>query len=95
MPWDQALDIVLKNNRLGKTLEGNVLRIAKVETLTAEQESVTKLAAARQDAAPLVTVFQPVNYAKAATLATLLKSWAGGGALTTAARFWWTNARTP
>jgi type IV pilus assembly protein PilQ len=71
----------LKNNRLGKTLEGNVLRIAKVETLTAEQESVTKLAAARQDAAPLVTVFQPVNYAKAATLATLLKSWAGGGAL--------------
>jgi type IV pilus assembly protein PilQ len=81
VPWDQALDIVLKNNRLGKTLEGNVLRIAKVETLTAEQESVTKLAAARQDAAPLVSVFQPVNYAKAATIATLLKSWAGGGAL--------------
>jgi len=81
VPWDQALDIVLKNNRLGKTLEGNVLRIAKVETLTAEQESVTKLAAARQDAAPLVSVFQPINYAKAMTIATLLKSWAGGGAL--------------
>ena len=81
VPWDQALDIVLKNNRLGKTLEGNVLRIAKVETLTAEQESVMKLAAARQDAAPLVSVFQPINYAKAAAIATLLKSWAGGGAL--------------
>jgi type IV pilus assembly protein PilQ len=81
VPWDQALDIVLKNNRLGKVLEGNVLRIAKVETLTAEQESAMKLAAARQDAAPLVTVFQPLNYAKAATIATLLKSWAGGGAL--------------
>jgi type IV pilus assembly protein PilQ len=81
VPWDQALDIVLKNSRLGKTLEGNVLRIAKVETLTAEQEAATKLAAARQDAAPLVSVFQPVNYAKASTIAILLKSWAGGGAL--------------
>jgi type IV pilus secretin PilQ/predicted competence protein len=81
VPWDQALDIVLKNNRLGKTLEGNVLRIAKVETLTAEQEEAAKLAAARQNAAPLVTIFQPLNYAKAGVVATLLKSWAGGGAL--------------
>lgn len=82
VPWDQALDIVLKNNRLGKTLEGNVLRIARVETLTAEQESTTKLAAAREAAQPLVTVFRPINYAKAATISTMLKSWVGGGALT-------------
>ena len=38
-----GLDIVLKNNRLGKVLEGNVLRIARIETLTAEQEGQTKL----------------------------------------------------
>jgi type IV pilus assembly protein PilQ len=81
VPWDQALDIVLKNNRLGKVMEGNVLRIARVETLTAEQEGQTKLAAARLDAAPLVTVFRPINYAKAQDIATLLKTWAGGGAL--------------
>jgi type IV pilus assembly protein PilQ len=81
VPWDQALDIVLKNNRLGKTLEGNVLRIARIETITAEQEAATKLAAAREDSLPLVTVFRPVNYAKGATIATMLKSWAGGGAL--------------
>ena len=81
VPWDQALDIVLKNNRLGKVLEGNVLRIAKMETLTAEQEGQTKLAAARMDAAPLVTLFRPINYAKAQDIATLLKTWAGGGAL--------------
>ena len=81
VPWDQALDIVLKNNRLGKVLEGNVLRIAKMETLTAEQEGQTKLAAARMDAAPLVTVFRPINYAKATDIAALLKTWAGGGAL--------------
>jgi len=81
VPWDQALDIVLKNNRLDKTLEGNVLRIAKLETLAAEQEEIKKLADARVEAQPLVTVFRPVNYAKAATIATMLKSWVGGGAL--------------
>jgi len=82
VPWDQALDIVLKNNGLGKTLEGNVLRIAKVETLTAEQEAARKLAEASLEAAPLVTVFRPVNYAKATTVAALLTKWTGGGALT-------------
>jgi len=81
VPWDQALDIVLKNSRLGKALEGNVLRISRVETLTAEQEATTKLVAAREEAQPLVTVFRPVNYAKASTIATMLKSWVGGGAL--------------
>ena len=81
VPWDQALDIVLKNNRLGRVLEGNVLRIAKVETLTSEQEGQTKLAAARMDAAPLVTVFRPLNYSKASEIAAILKTWAGGGAL--------------
>ncbi|MGE5326888.1 MAG: type IV pilus secretin PilQ, partial [Deltaproteobacteria bacterium] len=81
VPWDQALDIVLKNNQLGKTLEGNVLRIARLSTLTAEQADAAKLVAAREDAQPLVTKFMPVNYAKASTLASLLKSWVGGGAL--------------
>jgi type IV pilus assembly protein PilQ len=81
VPWDQALDIVLANNRLGKTLVGNVLRIARLETLTAEQEAEVKLAQAREEAQPLVTVFRPVNYAKASTIATMLKAWPGGGAL--------------
>lgn len=82
VPWDQALDIVLKNNHLDKALEGNVLRIARLETLAAEQESIKKLAEAREEAQPLVTVFRPVNYAKATAIATMLKSWVGGGALT-------------
>ena len=70
VPWDQALEIVLKDNGLGKVLEGNVLRIARRETLDAEKRD----AAARLEAAPLVTVFRPVNYAKASTIAaTLIK----------------------
>ena len=72
VPWDQALDIVLKDNGLGKVLERNVLRIARLETLMAEGETANKMAAARLDAAPLVTVFRPVNYAKASIIALLL-----------------------
>ncbi len=82
VPWDQALDIVLKDNDLGKVLEGNVLRIAKTSTLTSEQEAATKLVDARINAAPLVTIFRPINYASAVQLQTILKQWTGGGALT-------------
>ena len=39
VPWDQALDIVLKNNDLARELEGNVLRIATVETLKHEADA--------------------------------------------------------
>jgi type IV pilus assembly protein PilQ len=39
VPWDQALDIVLKNNDLARQLDGNVLRIATVETLRREADS--------------------------------------------------------
>lgn len=81
VPWDQALDIVLKNSQLGKTLEGNVLRISKIETLTAQQEAAQKLIQAHEDAQPLVTKFISVNYSNAKSIQTLLKGWVGGGAL--------------
>ena len=42
VPWDQALEIVLKDNGLGKVLEGNVLRIARLDTLMAEQETANR-----------------------------------------------------
>ena len=77
VPWDQALDIVLKNNGLGKILEGNVLRIAKLDTLVAEQETERKLARERLEAAPLVTIFRPVNYAKATDIKDMLNTWSG------------------
>ncbi|MGH9453856.1 MAG: type IV pilus secretin PilQ, partial [Terriglobia bacterium] len=65
VPWDEALEIVLKNNALGKQLEGNVLRIAKVSTLTAEEENNTKLQEAQQLSAPLIQVYRPLRYASA------------------------------
>jgi len=79
VPWDQALDIVLKDNGLGKVLEGNVLRIARLDTLVAEQEAANKMAAEKLAAAPLVTIFRPVNYATASDIANLLNTWSRGG----------------
>jgi hypothetical protein len=37
IPWDQALDIILRQNNMGKTLEGNVLRVAPLRVLSREQ----------------------------------------------------------
>jgi len=81
VPWDQALDIVLRDNGLTRVLEGNVLRIAKSDTLAAEQEAAARVNDARINSEPLVTVFRRLNYANAKTTAALLKSWVGGGAL--------------
>src|SRR6516165_5208211 len=65
VPWDQALDIVLRDNGLSKVLEGNVLRIAKVQTLAGEHEAAARLVDAQVDAAPLVTVLDRLHYAQA------------------------------
>ncbi len=73
VPWDQALDIVLKNNDLDKQLEGNVLRIATKETLRKEAEQNRDLAKAQAEAADVVTTTRQLSYAKATTLAVTLK----------------------
>jgi len=72
VPWDQALDIVLHNNQLDDALVGNVLRIASIDTLKKEQDSVSDLSAAQRENQPQITDLRPVNYAKAADLASKL-----------------------
>ena len=67
VPWDQALDIVLKNNDLDKQLDGNVLRIATKETLKKEAEQNRDLAKAQAEAADVVTTTRVLSYAKART----------------------------
>ena len=73
VPWDQALDIVLKNNDLDKQLEGNVLRIATKETLRREADENRDLAKAQAEAADVVTTTRVLSYAKATDMATTLK----------------------
>lgn len=73
VPWDQALDIVLRNNNLDKQLEGNVLRIATRDTLKKEAEVRRDLAKAQAEAVDQVTHTRVLSYAKAATLKDTLK----------------------
>jgi type IV pilus assembly protein PilQ len=65
VPWDQALDIVLKNNDLARELEGNVLRIATVETLRKEAEARRAQVDAEALAVDKVSVTRFLSYAKA------------------------------
>ncbi len=73
VPWDQALDVVLRNHSMGRHLDGNVLRIANLSTLQAEQEQRQRLAQARVAAADLQTRTRVPSYAKAAELSLILK----------------------
>ena len=63
VPWDQALDIVLKNNELSRQLEGNVLRIATVDTMRREAESRRAEQEAEALAVDKVSVTRFLSYA--------------------------------
>jgi type IV pilus secretin PilQ/predicted competence protein len=73
VPWDQALDIVLKNNDLDKQLDGNVLRLATKETLRKEADENRDLAKAVAESAEVVTTTRVLSYAKATGMVTTLK----------------------
>ncbi|MGA7893034.1 MAG: AMIN domain-containing protein [Candidatus Sulfotelmatobacter sp.] len=65
VPWDQALDIVLKNNDLARELEGNVLRIATVETLKKEADGRRAQVEAEAMAVEKVSITRFLSYAHA------------------------------
>jgi type IV pilus assembly protein PilQ len=73
VPWDQALDIVLKNNGLDRELEGNVLRIATVQTLRTEAENHRAEIEARALAVDKVTVTRFLSYAHAKDVVPTIK----------------------
>ena len=64
VPWDQALDIVLKNNDLARELEGNVLRIATVDTLKKEADARRAQIESEALAVEKVSVTRFLSYAK-------------------------------
>ncbi len=65
VPWDQGLDIVLRNNGLSQEIEGNVLRIATQDTLKREADQRRDLLKAQSDAIETVTATRVLSYAKA------------------------------
>jgi type IV pilus assembly protein PilQ len=78
VPWDQALEEVLKINNLDYELDGNVMRIAPTDTLRREAQERQQLAAAKALSIPLRTVYQRLSYANAQQVATLLKTGQSG-----------------
>ena len=65
VPWNVALDAILKANRLGIEVNGNILRVATTEVLAKEAETQKIINDSRLDASPLVTEFIRLNYARA------------------------------
>ncbi|MEP6818869.1 MAG: type IV pilus secretin PilQ [bacterium] len=65
VPWNIALDAVLKANRLGVEVNGNILRVATNDVLAKESETQKIINDSRLDASPLVTEFIRLNYARA------------------------------
>ena len=74
VPWDQALDIILKSKGLGIRQSGNVMMVAPQAELAARERLELESAKQVGELAPLRTEFLQINYAKASDLATLIKS---------------------
>jgi type IV pilus secretin PilQ/predicted competence protein len=76
VPWDQALESILKINNLGYEVEGNVMRIAPVAVLRQEAQEEQALRAAKALSIPLQTVYRRLSYSNAAQIRGILS--AGG-----------------
>jgi type IV pilus assembly protein PilQ len=73
VPWDQALDIILKSKGLGREEVGNIIRVAPIDTLRNEQRLAAEAYKNRQATEPLKVRLIPVNYAKASELQPQIK----------------------
>jgi len=74
VPWDQALDIILKTKGLSMRQTGNVIMVAPTQEIAAQEKLELESKRQIQELAPVRSEFIQVNYAKAADFAVLLKS---------------------
>lgn len=74
VPWDQALDIVLKVKGLDKRMKGNILMVAPSDELAAREARDLQAQQQVAELAPLYSEYIQVNYAKASELAALIKN---------------------
>ena len=73
VPWDQALDIILKTKGLGMIREGNVIRIAPVQKIAEEKKRLLEEKKAAVELEELTVKLIPVNYAKASEISPKVK----------------------
>ncbi len=74
VPWDQALDIILRARGLGLRQDGNVMMVAPQEEIAAREKLELESQKQVEELAPLRTEFVQINYAKATDLAALIRS---------------------
>jgi type IV pilus assembly protein PilQ len=74
VPWDQALDIILRTKGLGMQQQGNVMLVAPLEEIAARAKAEGEALKHKDEGAPLRSELIQVNYAKAADMAALLKA---------------------
>ena len=73
VPWDQALDIILKTKGLGMVLEGNIMRIASTKKLAAEEKRLLEQKKAKEKLEDLSIKLVSVNFADAKDLQAKVK----------------------
>ncbi|MDP3609794.1 MAG: type IV pilus secretin PilQ [Methylophilus sp.] len=78
VPWDQALDVIMKNKGLDMRKSGNVISIAPAEELSAKEKAALEATQALEDLEPLKTEVFTLRYQKAADFSMLLNGQAGG-----------------
>jgi type IV pilus assembly protein PilQ len=74
VPWDQALDIVMRNKGLDMRKQGNVINVAPAAELAARDKELLSARKETAELSPVRTEYLQVNYAKAADLSALIKS---------------------
>jgi type IV pilus assembly protein PilQ len=79
VPWDQALDIVLRTKGLDKRQEGNVIIVAPSAELAAREKADLAAKKDIQELEPLHSEYLQVNYAKAVDIANLLRGTGSAG----------------
>jgi len=72
VPWDQALDIILRANQLGYTVEGNIIRIAPLDVLAQEEKQRRELVEQQTLSGELEVTTRTLSYARASQLAKLV-----------------------
>lgn len=78
VPWDQALEQILKINNLGMDIDGTIVRIAPLSQLRAEAQERQRLAQLRQRSVPLTTIVRRLSYADVGDVADTLTGSARG-----------------
>jgi type IV pilus assembly protein PilQ len=73
VPWDQALDLILRTFALGKSMEGNIIRVAPLSVFAKESEEKARAREAMVKAEPLDTKAFPISYAKVSVVEKAIK----------------------